>query len=325
MPLLPSLGSRRVMAATMCARDKRRGRQPRPSSAVAAGKQLTLISARRPIRSLDFVSWPSRPMGRPTACQCWPNRRLGRSWSEGTGDQVCVRGRALDYLQDPAFTEVGSPDGVEDDYRDHLVLSFWEPIFDVACAHMSWQPEVKWHLTQVFRQKCWPVEQKRSIKAAFQRSKTLFIEGELLQGIETLAPLMFLQIGEQNSLTAAIFCKTSPPRRNSILANFWTAVLVQVIYARACVGEILCRIKPGPDCSLCTASALSSVFSWNVAQLRLQIWANKMQIQIWVRYISFAELSQAQIALCAPSVLSQVLFSSWNVGHIVTQIWFKSK
>jgi len=50
---------------------------------------------------------------------------------------------------------------------------------------------------------------------------------------------MFLQIGEQNSLTAAIFCKTSPPRRNSILANFWTALVVQVIYARVCVGEIL--------------------------------------------------------------------------------------
>ena len=34
----------------------------------------------------------------------------------------CVRGRALAYLQDPAFTEVGSGERVEDDYRDHLVL-----------------------------------------------------------------------------------------------------------------------------------------------------------------------------------------------------------
>ena len=50
---------------------------------------------------------------------------------------MCVRGRALAYLQDPASTEVGLPDRVEDDYRDHLVLSFWELISDVACAHMS--------------------------------------------------------------------------------------------------------------------------------------------------------------------------------------------
>ena len=97
----------------------------------STGKQLTLISAsRRPTTRWRKVRWRIRPMGRPTARQCWPNRRLGWSWQWGSCfSPVCSE----DCLQAPAFTEVGSARFC---HRLGLPLN----LSVMWLARISWQP-----------------------------------------------------------------------------------------------------------------------------------------------------------------------------------------